>query len=155
MNRTPSEKSRLERQISRLYFSGTLQEEIAVQLKISQPTVSRYLKLSIARWAAESVQQINDCKKRELCKIDTVELEYWDAWRAAKEDPRFLNGVISCIDRRCKILGIDAPEKREMSGTIGVRSLQDLTDEELQRRINDLEKRASISSRVDNYEMPD
>jgi len=28
-------------------------------------------------------------------------------------DPRFLNGVERCIERRCKLLGIDAPEKHE------------------------------------------
>ena len=33
-------------------------------------------------------------------------------------DPRFLSGVQWCIDRRCKLLGIDAPEKHELSGTV-------------------------------------
>jgi hypothetical protein len=26
-------------------------------------------------------------------------------------DPRYLDGVLKCIDRRCAILGIDAPKK--------------------------------------------
>ena len=33
-------------------------------------------------------------------------------------DPRFLTGVQWCIERRCKILGIDAPVKQEQSGSI-------------------------------------
>jgi len=33
-------------------------------------------------------------------------------------DPRFLSGVQWCIDRRCKLLGIDAPEKHEHSGIV-------------------------------------
>jgi len=32
-------------------------------------------------------------------------------------DPRFLNGVQWCIDRRCKILGIDAASKVDISGS--------------------------------------
>jgi hypothetical protein len=32
-------------------------------------------------------------------------------------DPRFLSGIQWCIERRCKILGIDAPEKHKHSGT--------------------------------------
>jgi hypothetical protein len=34
-------------------------------------------------------------------------------------DPRFLAGVQWCIERRCKILGIDAPEKRALTGPDG------------------------------------
>jgi len=34
-------------------------------------------------------------------------------------DPRFLQGVQWCIDKRCKILGIDAPQKLEHTGKDG------------------------------------
>lgn len=34
-------------------------------------------------------------------------------------DPRFLNIVENCIERRCKILGIDAPGKVEVTGKNG------------------------------------
>lgn len=34
-------------------------------------------------------------------------------------DPRFLNIVENCIERRCKILGIDAPGKFEVTGKDG------------------------------------
>ena len=34
-------------------------------------------------------------------------------------DPRFLTGIQWCIERRCKILGIDAPSKREHGGMGG------------------------------------
>ena len=34
-------------------------------------------------------------------------------------DPRFLTGVQWCIERRCKIIGIDAPLKQEHSGPDG------------------------------------
>lgn len=33
-------------------------------------------------------------------------------------DPRFLAGVQWCIERRCKLLGIDAPQKLEHSGAV-------------------------------------
>lgn len=35
-------------------------------------------------------------------------------------DPRFLAGVQWCIDRRCKILGVDAPVKSDIGGTLTV-----------------------------------
>ena len=34
-------------------------------------------------------------------------------------DPRFLQGVQWCIDRRCKVLGVDAPQKLEHTGKDG------------------------------------
>ena len=33
-------------------------------------------------------------------------------------DPRFLAGVQWCIERRCKIIGVDAPTEHKLSGTI-------------------------------------
>jgi len=35
--------------------------------------------------------------------------------QAREGNPAYLAGVLSCIDRRCKILGIDAPEKRDIT----------------------------------------
>lgn len=34
-------------------------------------------------------------------------------------NPAFLQAVLSCIDRRCKLLGLDAPAKSELTGKDG------------------------------------
>lgn len=34
-------------------------------------------------------------------------------------NPVFLQGVLNCIDRRCKLLGLDAPTKSELTGKDG------------------------------------
>ena len=34
-------------------------------------------------------------------------------------NPAFLQAVLSCIDRRCKLLGLDAPTKQEVTGKDG------------------------------------
>ncbi len=88
----------------------------------------------------------NEAKARELAKVDTLEVEYWDAWKRSQQnaevettkmqgsdpdkpgrlekqkrvegqvgDPRFLAGVQWCIQKRCEILGVDAPEKQEIN----------------------------------------
>ena len=46
-------------------------------------------------------------------------------------DPRFLQGVQWCIERRCKILGVDAPEKRELSGAVTVNFISNVDDDKL------------------------
>ncbi len=98
-----------------------------------------------------------DAKKaEELAKIDALERTYWKAWRRSCKDrevqtaekvtgdtarskaatrregqsgnPAFLAGVERCIDRRCKLLGLDAPRKLEHKHTLAA---EDLTDEQL------------------------
>ena len=41
--------------------------------------------------------------------------------------PTYLRGVIDCIDRRCKLLGLDAPQKLEHSGVDGGPIQQDIS----------------------------
>ena len=40
-------------------------------------------------------------------------------------DPRFLVGVQWCINKRCEILGIDAPKKYEQSGNLQIEYVND------------------------------
>jgi hypothetical protein len=115
--------------VEQLFFSGALQADIAGQLGISQPTVSRYLKAAVDRWAVETTEEIREHKKRELCKLDTLELEYWEAWRAGKKNFHYLQGLISCSERRCKILGIEAPKKHDL--TTGGDKFEAMTKEQL------------------------
>lgn len=143
--RTKTQKERDKLNVSRLYLKGKTQTEIAEDLNLSQPTVSRALKDCREDWKASAVVAIDERKAQELAKIDTLELEYWNAWRRSQEDaetrqskmvgqevgdekqptkiertvrtdeqvgdPRFLAGIQWCINKRCEILGIDAPTK--------------------------------------------
>ena len=80
-------------------------------------------------------------KRIELDRIDVVERNAWEGWENSKRDtvktgpgkysetevtttsnsgnPRFLEIVIKCIERRCRLLGIDAPIQAEISGKDG------------------------------------
>lgn len=138
--RKPSEAARDRRNIATLYLRGKVQQEIAKELGISQATVSRDLKVIQEDWVRESAQALDQRKAIELAKVDALELEYWEAWERSQKDavsevsemstdsggqkirkqkkvdgqvgdPRYLAGVMQCIDRRCQILGIDAPKK--------------------------------------------
>jgi DNA-binding Lrp family transcriptional regulator len=58
-------------------------------------------------------------------------------------DPRLLEAARAIMAEINKILGLNAPEKREHSGTIGV-ELHDLSDDELERRAADLDRREAM-----------
>lgn len=101
---------------------------------VTQSTVSRDLKTIQERWLASSVRSFDEARAQELAKLDELERVAWDAYELSKEpivrrktakkvdgqtteatqevslgygDPRFLDKVSWCIDRRCKLLGLD------------------------------------------------
>ena len=127
--------------VAGLYLRGfRRQQEIADQLGVNRATVSRDLKVLQARWREAAVRDLDAAIGQELDRLDQLEREYWQAWlrsqgphevttteqtsggdgervRAAirKEqqhgDPRYLDGVQRCIEQRCKLLGLCAPQK--------------------------------------------
>jgi hypothetical protein len=121
--------------ISQLYLSGSTQAEIASQLGVSQPQICYDLKDLRQTWLESSLVKVDEAKARELAKIDHLEREYWTAWDRSQKDrkiqttdadskttlrteeqsgePRFLEGVRWCVNKRCEIFGIDAPKKIE------------------------------------------
>lgn len=105
---------------------------------LSRQQIGYDLKKVQEDWRTSALIDIDDAKARELAKVDKLERTYWDAWVRSCEDttktehfesgesapsrtiktcktqagdPRFLVGMQWCIDRRCKIIGVDAPTK--------------------------------------------
>ena len=127
--------------LAALYLQGKSQVEIALELRISQPQVSRDLATLQRRWLASSLLDFDAARARELARIAHLERVYWQSWerstqdrgRAAPERPAagaedreplsgnaaFLAGVRWCIDRRCRVLGLDAAAKWEVTGKEG------------------------------------
>jgi hypothetical protein len=131
-------------EINRLYLRGDTQMSIAEKLALSQSQISRDLATIQRRWRESSIVDLNEAKQRELARIDELEREYWQAWQASRGeqqrstasktgevnraqitkyesagDPRFLQGVQWCVEQRCKILGLLAAVKNEVSGQDG------------------------------------
>ena len=142
--REPAQIARDRLRIADMYLRGRLQADIAEEVGLSEATVSRDLKVLHADWLRSANVDYSEAKAGELAKIDALEREYWQAWRRSQEDaetirkkatdvsgterkeliktakgqagdPRFLNGVQWCIERRCKILGIDAAAKLDVT----------------------------------------
>ena len=128
------------RDVALRYLKGDTQHEIAQAVGVNQSTISRDLKALREEWLAAAVEAVAQAKGRELARIDALEREYWAAWQRSMEpqreqtqkavegglqgrkeqskvvkervgDARYLAGVQWCIDQRCKILGLFAPNK--------------------------------------------
>jgi hypothetical protein len=137
--RSASQLARDRRKIADLYLQGWLQTDIAEELGMSQATISNDIKALQAEWVASAKVDFATARAQELAKIDRLEREYWHGWVRSCEDAeqitqegtsenvskikrtrkgqagdtRFLQGIQWCVERRCKILGVDAPVERK------------------------------------------
>jgi len=108
---------------------------------LTQQTISNDIRRIQELWLKSSLRDFDEMKAQELAKIDRLEREYWRGWEQSCQDaetvrqegdakgvdkivktakgqagdPRFLAGVMSCIEKRCKILGIEAAQKLDVT----------------------------------------
>jgi hypothetical protein len=128
-------------QVATLFLQGIRRQgELAQRLGVDRSTISRDLKVLNGRWKEAAVRDLDAAKGQELERIDLLEQQYWAAWERSKQgretttteqvtgedgdrtkaairkeeqhgDPRYLDGVQRCIEQRCKLLGLNAPQK--------------------------------------------
>lgn len=149
--RTTTERERDRRLIAEYYLTGRSIYQITDELNarqdvtytLSSKQVWYDLRLIRERWVKSGLRDFDRAQAQELERIDRLEQEHWAAWRMVdptdRTAPSYLAGVMKCIERRCKILGLDAPEKQQLSGEVG---MFDLAEWERQRAV----RRAEIEA---------
>jgi predicted transcriptional regulator len=134
-NRIKIQRESHREEIAKLVLQNWTQTAIANFLEIGQSTVSRDLQEIRRKWRESAIRDFDEAKAIELAKIDLLEAEYWQQWEKSKQpkrsqkheegdrtkvtvteenrcgNPAYLNGVLACIERRCKLLGLDAEVK--------------------------------------------
>jgi hypothetical protein len=127
-------------QVIDLYMLGKTLPEIAVELGVSRQTTWRDWLAVEAEWKSNRLAALDNHIRAQLSKLDRAEHEAWAAWEASKNpdvvtktvesdgphgaesreerterpqtgNPSYLAAIQSCIERRCKLLGLDAPTK--------------------------------------------
>lgn len=124
--------------VAERYLRGEYQSAIAQALGVDTATISRDLAAVRAVWLDSAIRDFDAAKAQELAKIDEVERAAWAAWERSTKDkevavqeagadkklkkatlrkegqsgnPAFLSTILTCIERRCSILGLDAPKR--------------------------------------------
>ena len=159
------------RRVSAFYLQGKSQHEIAKDLGVAISTVCKDLKAIQAEWRASTVTDFNAARAKELAAIVALERVHWEAWEKSRGDievmtvrtgtdnrgpyderqirtqksvgdPAFLQGVHACMEKRCKIMGLFAPERLEHSGGVDgtAWNLNRLTDEDFETFVTLLDK---------------
>ncbi len=75
-----------QRRVAELYLQSRTQDEIATLLDVNQATVSRDLAAIESYWAKAAIADLHTAKMRELTRIDSLEREYWEAWRRSQQE---------------------------------------------------------------------
>jgi hypothetical protein len=153
------------REVARRYSRGEAQWEIARALRVNAATITRDLDAVRKEWRAEALGDLGKVVAEQLARIDECERQAWAGWAKSQEnaetlrakkrgdvaetekvskgqagDPRFLDVVLRCVERRCKLLGIEPPAQRNQSLHF---HLAGMSDDDLERRIEELQGRAT------------
>lgn len=143
-------------EIARYYLQGKPIHEIAETMGLSKYTIHDDLEVIRQAWLRSTLVDFDAKRAEEVAKIDRVEAQAWEEYERSKEpgsrsvqgtgaqgswtedettertgDPRYLQVVLKCIDRRIRLFGLDAPERSmsvhlEMIKVIGGVSMEDL-----------------------------
>lgn len=127
-------------EVSRLYLEGVPQPTIAQRLGITTSQVRVDLDSIRRAWRRAQRDNFDEARRREIAKVDHLESVYWDAWVRSQRDQEetvterrdgttavaiarvrrrtgitgdlaALAGVQWCIERRVRLLGLDAPTR--------------------------------------------
>ena len=144
--RTKFERERDRRIISELYLLKISQLEMPYELKfktgayylLSQPMINYELKKIKKMWKTEGLIDFNFAKNKELARIDALEYEHWQAWNKSinpNGNPKYLDGVLKCIDSRCKLFGFYDQKSNVEKDHPNNSKYSDLSIEEVRERL--------------------
>lgn len=146
-HRTKAQREHDLAETARLYLRGATQAEIAAKQGVVQQQISKDLKVIQRRWQQSALVDMQAAKARELARIDHLERVYWEAWEKTS-GYYALAGVQWCIERRCKIFGLDAVNRVELSGSVDIGEIR-------QRIVDRIDRLAAATGAGTGDEEPD
>jgi hypothetical protein len=87
--------------------------------KISRSQLGYDLAKLKSEWKARASSAFADEKAESLAELKLLRSEAWRAFENSKRDPKFIASILSILERRAKLLGLDGPAKLELSGPNG------------------------------------
>jgi hypothetical protein len=111
-------------QIAAYYAAHMRIEVIAEKVGLTPKTVQAYLSQAKSRFKNVGAEQLQEIIADEVNEINQVDTRAWQIFSDPKAKPieriAALELILKSHDRRAKIFGINAPEKREHSGKVEI-----------------------------------
>ncbi len=130
----PQQKRRNQERIGRLeivakyYKQGFSIRKICEKVKTelgkatcAKATVEEDIKYLLAEWRKDRITDDEEILQLELERIDYACSELWPVWEETK-DPRYITEIRQQLAERRKLLGMYAPEKKDISGEMNFAS---------------------------------
>jgi transposase-like protein len=130
-----------KRQAWELYKAGVTNfAEIARQLDVTRNTIWRYVHQGLNALAKDSLDDTRQYRDLEVARCDAQLANMWPLAVDPQQEPsvrlRAHEVVLRVAERRARLLGLDAAEKREHTGKDGAPiEFCNLTPEELRARV--------------------
>lgn len=122
------ENAQLDSEALKLRSNGLTYREIAELLGVDPSTAYRRVKRALSSVVAEAVEEH---RSLELLRLDSLHAALWS--KALEGNLSAVKGILSIMERRSKLLGLDAPQKQETA-------LQQWTVTDIDREVQRLER---------------
>lgn len=106
-----------------LRLAGGSYRQIAAELKIDVAQAWRDVDVMLREYAKEPTEAIRNA---EMGRLDRLMLAHWPA--AIKGDVKATATVLSIMDRRARLLGLDSPQKVDITGFIRTMAMKEGLD---------------------------
>jgi hypothetical protein len=102
----------------RLRLAGLTYAEVAAKLGVSEQRAWQLVRAEVQRLNRERKEAAAELQRLELERLDRLHAAFWD--RALEGDLDAAGVVLKVMARRARLLGLDAPPKREADPTVRV-----------------------------------
>lgn len=110
-----------------LRTAGASYRAIAAQLGVSHQQAYEDVAHELEVLAERSQAEAAHVRTLELERLDAMTVAIWQQVRAGNQGA--IDRALRVMERRAKLLGIDAPAKEEQSGTVTIRILEETSDD--------------------------
>ena len=100
-----------------LRIAGARYRQIGAQLGVSYQTAYRDVQTALGELATLQAGKAEHLRELEVERCDKLQMALWP--KARSGDEKAARTVIAVMDRRAKLLGLDAPTKLEHGGADG------------------------------------
>lgn len=136
-----------DQQMLAFRLQGLTYDQIGKKLKITAQAANKRVLALMVKMASEISEEADKVRELELMRLDRLMLNQWDA--ADTGDFKAVEVILKIMDRRAKLLGIDAPTKTAQTDTQGNdlnAAYENMSEAERIKRIEELTKKLGQSS---------
>jgi uncharacterized membrane protein YccC len=102
---------------------GYQYKEIGKELGVTEGRAHQIISEECKRWRENMSEDVEDIRQHELSELEELRKHLWQAIDNADDptaiSPALIDRFLKLQERRSKLLGLDAPEKKELAGRGG------------------------------------